>query len=213
MAGRLRSFARGMVDDNPVTVQVLGLCSALAVSRSLATALTMGVALTLVLAGANVAISLLRRAIPHGTRLLVQMTVIASLVIVVDRLLAALAPELSRELAVFVALIVTNCIVLGRTEAFALSNGPAASLLDALRNGAGYSAVLAAIGAVRELLGAGTLLGARVLASRAEGGWFEPLEVLLLPPSAFFLLGALVWLLQRARPAALERRPPEGGAP
>jgi Na+-transporting NADH:ubiquinone oxidoreductase subunit D len=213
-----RTLLAPLVEQNPITLQILGICSALAVTRSLATALLMSASVTAVVAASNVSISLLRRQIPHSVRLIVQITIIASLVIVTDQVLRAYAFDLSRQLSVYVGLIVTNCIVLGRAESFALHNGPGASLLDGIGNGLGYSAVLIGVGSVRELLGAGTLLGAPVLALAREGGWYVPMGLFLLPPSAFFLIGLLIWALRSWRreqiepaeyPDALAR--PEGG--
>jgi Na+-transporting NADH:ubiquinone oxidoreductase subunit D len=193
-AGRKRLLTRPLLGDNPITVQMLGICSALAVTRTLSTALAMSAALAAVLTLTSVTISVLRHHIPRSTRLIIQITIIATLVIVTDLFLKAFAPDMSRRLSVFVGLIITNCIVLGRTEGFAMQNGPGASVLDALGNALGYTLVLATVGAVRELLGAGSLLGVQVLALEAEGGWFHPVGLLLLPPSAFFLLGLFVWL-------------------
>jgi Na+-transporting NADH:ubiquinone oxidoreductase subunit D len=202
-----RTLIAPIVAQNPITLQLLGICSALAVTRSLATALLMSASVTAVLAASNLSISLIRHQIPRSVRLIVQITIIASLVIVTDQVLRAYAFELSRQLSVFVGLIVTNCIVLGRAESFALHNGPGASLLDGIGNGLGYSAVLIAVGTVRELLGAGTLLGAPVLALAREGGWYVPMGLLLLPPSAFFLIGLLIWALRSWRREQVE--PPE----
>jgi len=185
---------RPLLANNPITVQILGICSALAVTKTLATGLAMSAALTFVLTTTSVTISLLRHHIPHSTRLIIQITVIASLVIVTDLLLAAFAPDMSRRLSIFVGLIITNCIVLGRTESFAMQNGPRASLLDAVGNALGYTLVLSTIGAFRELFGAGTLMGYQVFTPESQGGWFHPVGLLLLPPSAFFLLGLFVWV-------------------
>lgn len=184
--------------DNPVTVQMLGLCSALAVTTTLANALTLSVALTAVMCCASVIISAIRRQVPDAVRLVVQITIIASLVIVVDLLLQAWLPEMSQRLSIFVSLIVTNCLVLGRAEAFAMHQPVLASLRDALWHGLGYSLVLMLIAFVRELLGEGTLFGHTVLRSRADGGWFEPLSFMSGAPSAFILLGLLVWISEAA---------------
>ena len=191
------AFTRPLLADNPITVQVLGICSALAVTKTLATALVMSAAVTFVLALASLAISLLRRHIPRATRLILQITIIATLVMVADLFLQAYAPEMSRRLSVFVGLIVTNCIVLGRAESFAMHHAPGESLVDAIGNALGYTLVLCTIGAFRELFGAGALLGMTILRPVAEGGWFHPIELLLLPPSAFFLLGLFVWAQRR----------------
>jgi len=196
-----KSHLKPLIDplfrNNPVAMQVLGICSALAVTTKLSTALTMSLAVTFVVAVSNVVISLLRRQIPGSIRMIVQMTVIASAVIVVDQFLKAFAYDISKQLSVFVGLIITNCIVMGRAEAFAMKNGPWASLLDGLGNGLGYSLVLLAVGATRELLGAGSLLGFTVLPTIAEGGWYTPNGLMLLAPSAFFLIGMAIWALNR----------------
>ncbi len=182
-----------VINQNPVTLQVLGICSALAITNALSTALIMGVALTSVLAFSNVSISLIRRVLPNSVRIIVQMTIIATGVIVVDEVLKAYAPEAARTLSVFVGLIVTNCIVLGRAEAFAVKNTPFMSLLDGLGNGAGFTLVLAAIATIRELLGAGSLLGIQLLPLVSAGGWYAPNQLMLLAPSAFFIIGFLIW--------------------
>jgi Na+-transporting NADH:ubiquinone oxidoreductase subunit D len=199
-----RTLIAPLVAQNPITLQILGICSALAVTRSLATALVMSASVTAVTAVSNLAISLLRHQIPRSVRLIVQITIIASLVIVTDQVLRAYAWELSRQLSVFVGLIVTNCIVLGRAESFALHNGPGRSLLDGIGNGLGYGAVLTGVGAVRELVGMGSLLGFPVLPLAREGGWYVPMGLLLLPPSAFFLIGLLIWALRSWRREQVE---------
>lgn len=199
-----RTLVRPLVDENPVTLQILGICSALAVTKALATALVMGVALTGVLVLSSTIISAIRGVIPRSIRLIVQITIIASLVIVADQLLQAFAWETSKQLSVFVGLIVTNCIVLGRAETFAMRHRPALAALDALGNGLGYSLVLVAVAAVRELGGAGALLGVPILPLAEHGGWYEPMRFLLLPPSAFFLIGFLVWGVRVWRPAQVE---------
>lgn len=202
-----RALLAPLVEQNPITLQLLGICSALAVTRSLATALVMSASVTAVTAVSSFSISLIRHQIPRSVRLIVQITIIASLVIVTDQVLRAYAFELSRQLSVFVGLIVTNCIVLGRAESFALRNPPGPSLLDGLGNGLGYSAVLILVGSVRELMGAGTLLGASVLPLAREGGWYVPMGLFLLPPSAFFLIGLLIWALRSWRREQIE--PPD----
>jgi len=189
-----------IVATNPVTVQVLGVCSALAVTTSLTTALVMSASLLFVLSLSNVAISIIRHHIPGSIRLIVQITIIASLVIVVDQVLQAYLFDISKRLSVFVGLIVTNCIVLGRAEAFAMKNPPLPSLLDGIGNGLGYGWILLLIGTVRELLAAGTLMGQTILPLVQDGGWFTPLKLMALPPSAFFLLGLLVWAVRTWRP-------------
>ena len=183
-------------DHNPIALQILGICSALAVTTSLDTALVMCVALTVVTAFSNFFISLIRNFIPGNIRIIVQMTIIASLVIVVDQILQAVAYEISKSLSVFVGLIITNCIVMGRAEAFAMSNPPVPSFLDGIGNGLGYSVVLVFVAIVRELLGSGSLLGFQLLQTTTEGGWYMPNGLFLLPPSAFFIIGGFIWLLR-----------------
>lgn len=192
----VKTLTRPVFDENPIALQILGVCSALAVTKTLATALVMCLALTAVLTASNAAISTIRRQIPRSIRLIVQITIIASLVIVADQVLRAYAWELSRELSVFVGLIVTNCIVLGRAETFAMHNPVGPSVLDGLGNGLGYSVVLIFVAAARELLGAGELLGVQVLAPASEGGWFQPIALMRSPPSAFFLIAVLIWCLR-----------------
>ncbi len=182
-----------IVDNNPVTLQVLGICSALAVTTSLLPALIMCIAMMSVAALSTAAISSIRNRIPTNIRIIVQITIIASFVIVVDEILRAYAYEISKQLSVFVGLIITNCIILGRAEAFAMKNGVGMSFLDGLGNGLGYSAVLIIVATTRELFGAGTLLGYTILPKTADGGWYEPNGLMLLPPSAFFIIGLLIW--------------------
>jgi len=208
MSGGLRALTRPIVDENPITLQILGICSALAVTRRLDTALLMGVSVIGVLALSNAAIASIRHGMPRSIRLIVQITIIASLVTVVDQLLRAFAWELSRQLSIFVGLIITNCIVLGRAEGFAMSHGVRESFVDGVGNGIGYALVLACVGAVRELGGSGSLLGVSILALREEGGWYEPMALLLLPPSAFFLLGGLVWAVRSWRSEQVEAAEP-----
>jgi Na+-transporting NADH:ubiquinone oxidoreductase subunit D len=182
-----------LVDNNPVTLQVLGICSALAVTTSLLPALLMCLALTSVAALSTAAISSIRNRIPNNIRIIVHMTIIASFVIVVDQLLKAYAFETSKQLSVFVGLIITNCIVLGRAEAFAMKNGVGMSFLDGLGNGLGYSVILIFVATVRELFGAGSLLGYEILRTVGNGGWYETNGLMLLPPSAFFIIGLMIW--------------------
>jgi Na+-transporting NADH:ubiquinone oxidoreductase subunit D len=188
-----------LVRENPVTLQILGLCSALAVTTSLATALTMSAALTVVLTLSAGLISVIRAHIPDTIRLIVQILIVASLVIVIDQILQAFLFEISQALSVYVALITTNCLVLGRTESFARLNPPVPAMVDAFGNGLGYSLILIVIGATRELFGQGQLMGVTVLPLADEGGWFTPLSLMLLAPSAFFLLGMLVWAIRSVR--------------
>ncbi len=180
-------------NNNPIGLQILGICSALAVTSNLKTALVMSVALTLVVAFSNLFISMIRSQIPGSIRMIVQMVIIASLVIVVDQVLKAYAFSLSKQLSVFVGLIITNCIVMGRAEAFAMQNPPMLSFFDGLGNGLGYSAMLIVLGIVRELFGAGKLMGYTILPLVNDGGWYQPNGLLLLPPSAFFLIGLIIW--------------------
>jgi Na+-transporting NADH:ubiquinone oxidoreductase subunit D len=187
------TFIRPLLQENPITLNVLGICSALAITNSLTSSLIMSVSLTAVLVMTNVAISLIRKHLPSSVRLIVQITIIASAVAVIDQVLTAYLPDAAKTLSVYVALIVTNCIVLGRAEACAMKNGVGTSILDALGNGLGYSLVLIIVAVIRELLGNGSLMGHRILELVHEGGWYEPNAMLLLPPSAFFIIGFLVW--------------------
>lgn len=206
MAASLRTLTDPLVDRNPVTYHILGICSALAVTTSVSTALTMSLALTSVLALSSAVISAIRRHIPSSIRIIVQMTIIASLVIVADQLLQAFAYEISQRLSVFVSLIATNCIVMGRTEAFALHNRVGPSVLDGIGNGLGYSLVLLLVATIRELFGSGSLMGYPVLPTLADGGWYQPLRLMLLAPSAFIILGLLVWVVRSLRPHQAEAR-------
>ena len=194
-----------LVDNNPVTLQVLGICSALAVTTSLLPALMMCIALTSVAALSGAAISSIRSRIPNNIRIIVQITIIASFVIVVDQMLKAYAFETSKQLSVFVGLIITNCIILGRAEAFAMNNGVGMSFLDGIGNGLGYSAVLLIVAIIRELFGAGSLMGFEILPLAGNGGWYEANGLMLLPPSAFFIIGLLIWVVRTARPQQVEK--------
>ena len=180
-------------NNNPIGLQILGICSALAVTSNLKTALVMSAALTLVTGFSNLFISMIRSQIPSSIRMIVQMVIIASLVIVVDQVLKAFAFSLSKQLSVFVGLIITNCIVMGRAEAFAMQNPPVLSFFDGIGNGLGYSAMLIALGIIRELFGAGKLMGYEIIPVVNDGGWYQPNGMLLLPPSAFFLIGLFIW--------------------
>ncbi len=202
MPGRSETWATltdPLIRQNPVTLQILGICSALAVTTSLATALTMAVSLTVVLTLAAGIIATIRRHIPDTIRLIVQIVIVASLVIVIDQVLQAYFAEISRALSVFVGLITTNCLVLGRTEAYARHHPPVPAMVDAFGNGLGYSLVLMVIGGLRELFGKGQLFGIQVLPLAEAGGWFTPLTLMLLAPSGFFLLGGLVWAVRSVR--------------
>jgi len=194
-----------LVRKNPVTLQVLGVCSALAITNSLLTALIMSLSLTAVLAFSNISISMIRNHLPNSVRIIVQVTIIATGVIVVDECLKAFAPDVARTLSVFVGLIVTNCIVLGRAEAFAVKNNVFMAALDGIGNGLGFSLVLIIVATIRELFGAGTLLGFEVLPLLQNGGWYVPNAMLLLPPSAFFIIGFLIWVIRSRNPEQVEQ--------
>lgn len=200
-----RALLNPIVDNNPITLQILGVCSALAVTTSLLPTLYMCLALTTVAALANAAVSGIRHHVPSSIRIIVQMIIIASLVIVVDQVLKAFAFEISRELSVFVGLIITNCIVLGRTESFAMSNPVGLSFLDGIGNGLGYSLILIIVASTRELLGAGTLMGVTVLPTTADGGWYNPNGMMMLPPSAFFIIGLIIWAVRSWRVEQVEK--------
>lgn len=187
---------------NPIALQVLGICSALAVTSNLKTSLVMSIALTVVVACSNLLISCIRNYIPGSIRIIVQMTIIASLVIVVDQILQAFAYGISKQLSVFVGLIITNCIVMGRAEAFAMKNPPLPSFIDGIGNGLGYSLILMAV--VRELFGSGSLFGYEILPLVTNGGWYLSNGLLLLPPSAFFLIGLFIWALRTVRREQVE---------
>jgi Na+-transporting NADH:ubiquinone oxidoreductase subunit D len=195
-----------VIDNNPITLQVLGICSALAVTTQLSTSLVMCLAVTAVLAASNASVSLIRNHMPTNIRMIVQMVIIASLVIVVDQILKAYAYEISKKLSVFVGLIITNCIVMGRTEAFASSNKPWPSILDGIGHGLGYSAILLSVAVVRELFGSGKLFGHEVFPLVTEGGWYNPNGLMLLAPSAFFLIGLIIWGVRTWKPAQVEKR-------
>ena len=195
-----------MVDNNPITLQVLGICSALAVTSSLRVAFVMAVAVTFVTAFSSLFISLIRSQIPAAIRIIVQMVIIASLVIVVDQILKAWAFDISKTLSVFVGLIITNCIVMGRAEAFAMKNPPLDSFVDGVGNGLGYGLILMLVGVIRELFGAGSLLGVTVFETVNNGGWYVPNGLLLLPPSAFFVIGLIIWAFRSWKPQQVEQR-------
>ena len=200
-----------LINNNPIALHVLGICSALAVTTKLETALTMCFAVIVVLIFSNTLVSLIRKSIPTSIRIIVQMTIIASLVIVVDEFLKAFAFETSKTMSVFVGLIITNCIVMGRAEAFAMKNPPKVSMLDGLGNGLGYSLILVVVGFVRELFGSGKLLGISVLPLTSEVvgpsenlGWYTPNGLMLLPPSAFFIIGLSIWVIRTMKPDQVE---------
>jgi len=185
-----------LFENNPIGLQVLGICSALAVTTKLETSLVMSIALTVVCGCSNVAVSLIRNKIPGHIRIIVQLTIIASLVIITDQVLKAYVYDISKQLSVFVGLIITNCIVMGRAEAYAMQNGPWLSFLDGIGNGLGYSVVLMAVGFIRELFGSGKLFGMEVLPLVTDGGWYTPNGLMMLAPAAFFLIGLMIWALR-----------------
>jgi len=194
-----------IVNNNPITLQVLGICSALAVTTQLSTALVMSIAVTLVTAFSSASIAAIRSYIPSSIRMIVQMVVIASLVIVVDQILKAYFFSISKTMSVFVGLIITNCIVMGRAEGYAMKNNALMSFLDGIGNGIGYSAVLLLVAFFRELFGSGSLLGYPILTKITEGGWYTPNGLLLLSPSAFFLIGILIWIVRTVKPDQVEK--------
>lgn len=196
MSNIKESLVDPIFKNNPIALQVLGICSALAVTSSLKVTLVMCLSVIIVTAFSNFSISLIRNQIPGNIRIIVQMVIIASLVIVVDQLLKALFYEISKQLSVFVGLIITNCIVMGRAEAFAMKNPPIPSFFDGVGNGLGYSVILIVIAFFRELFGAGKLFGVEILAVVNDGGWYQPNGLMLLPPSAFFLIGLIIWVLR-----------------
>lgn len=197
-------LVKPVFSNNPIALQILGVCSALAVTVQLKNVLVMCAAVTLVTAFANMGVSIIRNYIPNSIRIIVQMTIIASLVIVAEQFLKAYVYDQWKTMAVYVGLIITNCIVMGRTEAFAMKNGPVASFVDGIGNGLGYSFVLVVVGIFRELLGSGTLLGYPIMTLTKNGGWYQANGLMLLPPSAFFLIGFIIWALRTADPAQVE---------
>ncbi len=194
-----------LIDNNPIALQILGICSALAVTTKLETAFVMAIAVTFVTAFSSMFISMIRNHIPNSVRIIVQMAIIASLVIVVDQLLRAFAYEISKQLSVFVGLIITNCIVMGRAEAYAMKSPPLASFMDGIGNGIGYGAILLVVAFVRELIGSGKLFGVTVMETVQNGGWYLPNGMFLLAPSAFFLIGLLIWALRTWKPEQQEK--------
>jgi Na+-transporting NADH:ubiquinone oxidoreductase subunit D len=193
-----------LIDNNPIALQVLGICSALAVTTKMETSLVMSIAVIAVTAFSNLAVSAIRQFIPSSIRMIVQMTVIASLVIVVDQILKAYLFDISKQLSVFVGLIITNCIVMGRAEGFAMKNGTWISFLDGLGNGLGYGLVLMVVAFFRELFGSGSLFGVTLLQLDRNGGWYNPNNLMLLPPSAFFLIGFMIWVIRSYKPQQIE---------
>ncbi|MDX2366814.1 MAG: NADH:ubiquinone reductase (Na(+)-transporting) subunit D [Colwellia sp.] len=193
-----------VVDNNPIALQVLGVCSALAVTSSMANALVMTLAVMFVTAFSNLFISAIRNQIPSSVRIIVQMAIIASLVIVVDQVLKAFSYQLSKELSVFIGLIITNCIVMGRAEAFAMKEKPGISFLDGIGNGLGYGAVLMVVAFFRELLGFGTVFGIEILQLTQNGGWYQGNGLLVLPFSSFFIIGLIIWAVRQWKPEQVE---------
>ena len=205
MATTKETLLEPLVSNNPIALQILGICSALAVTSSMKVAFVMCLALTVVTAFSNLFVSLIRNHIPGSIRIIVQMTIIASLVILVDQVLKAVAYDISKQLSVFVGLIITNCIVMGRAEAFAMKNPPLPSFIDGVGNGLGYSLILMVVAFIRELLGAGKLWGYQVLPVSTEGGWDVPNGMMLMPPSAFFLIGMMIWVIRAWKKGQVEK--------
>lgn len=216
MANTKEILTKPIFSNNPIALQILGICSALAVTTSVKNALVMSIALTLVVAFSSFFISIIRNKIPSSIRIIVQMVIIASLVIIVDQILKAVAYDVSKSLSVFVGLIITNCIVMGRAEAFAMSNPPLPSMLDGIGNGLGYSAVLLFVASIRELFGNGSWFGVQILQSVNDGGWYIPNGMLLLPPSAFFIIALFIalnryWKKDQIEPADFVMKPNSKG--
>ena len=194
-----------LFNTNPIALQVLGICSALAITTKMSTALVMSGAVVFVLLFSNLFVSLLRNQIPTNIRIIVQLTIIASLVIVVDQVLKAYAFGLSKQLSVFVGLIITNCIIMGRAEAYAMQNPPGVSMIDGLGNGLGYAIILAVTAVLRELFGSGSLFGVQLLSLASEGGWYTPNGLMVLSPGAFFIIGFFIWALRTWKPEQVEQ--------
>ena len=197
-------FFDPLFNNNPIALQILGICSALAVTTKLETSIVMSMAVIFVAALSNFSVSLIRKHVSSSIRILVEMTIIASLVIIADQLIKAYAYDISKQLSIFVGLIITNCIILGRTEAFALKNPPVISLVDGIGNGIGYSMILLVVGFLRELIGSGKLLGNAIFPLVTEGGWYIPNGLFLLAPSAFIIIGLLIWALREWKPEQVE---------
>ncbi len=198
-------LAGPILDNNPIALQILGVCSALAVTSNMVNALVMTVAVTVVTAFSSLFISIIRNQIPSSVRIIVQMAIIASLVIVVDQVLKAFSYQLSKELSVYIGLIITNCIVMGRAEAFAMKETPGLSFLDGIGNGLGYGFILVVVATVRELFGFGTLFGIEILPLIQNDGWYQANGLLVLPFSSFFVIGLLIWAIRQAKPAQVEK--------
>ena len=198
-------LTKPIFDNNPIALQVLGICSALAVTSSMANALVMTLAVIVVTAFSNLFISMIRNMIPSSVRIIVQMAIIASLVIVVDQVLKAFSYQLSKELSVFVGLIITNCIVMGRAEAFAMKEKPGVSFMDGIGNGLGYGFILMTVAFFRELFGFGTIFGIEILPLVQNGGWYQANGLLVLPFSSFFIIGLIIWAIRQWKPEQVEK--------
>ena len=204
MSKEREAFLDPLIDNNPISLQVLGICSALAVTTKMSTALVMSLAVIAVIALSNVAVSAIRNYVPASIRIIVQLTIIASLVIITDQVLKAFVYDISKQLSVFVGLIITNCIVMGRAEAYAMQNPPKLSLIDGIGNGFGYALVLMLVAFFRELFGSGKIFGFSVLQTVNEGGWYVPNGLMVLAPAAFFLIGIFVWVVRIYKPEQVE---------
>ncbi len=204
MSKEREAFLDPLVNNNPIGLQVLGICSALAVTTKMETALVMSAAVVAVTALANVAVSVIRNYVPPSIRIIVQLTIIASLVIVTDQVLKAFVYDISKQLSVFVGLIITNCIIMGRAEAFAMQNPPVMSIVDGIGNGLGYALILVMTAAIREVFGSGSFFGIPVLPLASEGGWYIPNGLLVLSPGAFFIIGFFIWILRTWKPEQVE---------
>ena len=198
-------LTNSILKRNPIALLVLGICSALAVTGQMATALVMSICLTLVTAFSSLTISIVRFQIPNSVRIGIQITIIATLVILVDEVLKAFFFELSKQLSIFVGLIITNCIVMGRAEGFAMSNPPVASFMDGIGNGLGYSLILMLVAFIRELFGAGTLFGVEILQLTTNGGWYIRNGMLVLPASGFFIIATIIWVIRTLDPEQQEK--------
>ncbi len=204
MSKSIKLLTDPIFNNNPIALQILGICSALAVTAKLETSIVMSMAVIFVMGFSNLSVSLIRRVLPSSIRILVEMTIIASLVIIADQLIKAFAFDVSKQLSVYVGLIITNCIIMGRAEAFALKNAPIPSLIDGLGNGIGYSFVLLFVGFFRELFGAGKLLGYSIFTLNTDGGWYIANGLAVLSPSAFILIGLLIWMIRAWKPEQVE---------
>jgi len=191
--------------NNPIALQILGICSALAVTTKMEAVIVMSLAVIFVMAFSSLIVSLIRNYVPSSIRIIVQMTVIASMVILADQILKAFVYDISKGISVYVGLIITNCIVMGRAEGYAMKNGPFMSVMDGIGNGLGYSLVLIFVGVLRELFGSGKFFGYSVLPLTSEGGWYQGNGLMLLAPSAFFLIGVFIWILRTFKPDQVEK--------